>query len=256
MTQPFVTEKVSTLRPKAKGSGMETVDVPRIPICLDATALNDTYTKDTYGTRLDFNFFDKNRLDLSNDNDKHTEAFINTMTHKGRFPTRMRNTNTTSAARRYAAAKRYGNDSFSPADDLAFRLSGYQSMRIPREAIWGGIFDLEMIGSDSNQGLAMYLADGVEFENRKFIPVDYDPEVDKVPRCAFANMDEFEYIDNDMAGRTRMVSNQLVGAKRIMNDVHICYSTFYGWTFDDAYVVSNTFSESTFFKNSVMLCFL
>ena len=244
MAQPFIIEKVATTIPKKKGTGMETDDVPRIPICLDATALNDTYTKDTYGSRLDLNFFDENRLDLSTENTRHTEAFINTMTHKGRFPTRMRNTNTTSAARRYAAAQRYDNaDSFSPADDLAFKLSGYQSMRIPRESIWGGIFDLEMIGSDANQGLAMYFVDGVEFANRQFTGVDYDPEVDKVPRCAFANMDEFKYIDNDMSGRTRMVSNQLVGAKRIMNDVHICYSTFYGWTFDDAYVVSKEFAE-------------
>ena len=243
MTQPFVIEKVSTMREKKKGTGMETEDIPRIPICLDATSLNDTYTKDTYGSRLDINFFDVNRLDLSTENSKHTEAFIKTMTHKGRFPTRMRNTNTTSAARRYAAAKRYDNDSFSPADDLAFKLSGYQSMRVPRANIWGGYFDIEMIGSDQNQGIAVYLADGVEFENRRFTPVAYDPETDPIPRCAFAYMDEFRYIDYDMSGRTRMVSNQLVGAKRIMNDVHICYSTFYGWTFDDAYVVSKEFAE-------------
>lgn len=241
MVQPYVMDSIAT---GEKVNGKNVVEkVARIPVGLDSTALNSTYTKDTYGMRLDSDFFDKNRLDLSNDDSVHTRAFIDTMTSKVRFPTTMRDSNTTSAARRYAQSQRYNTDGFSPAERTAFMLSGFQSMRIPRHDIWGGIFDLEMIGSDSNQGLSMYLVDGAKVENGRVIPVEYDEEKDSIPRCAFANMDEFRYIDNDMAGRTRMVSNQLVGAKRIMKDVNICYSTFYGWTFDDAFVISKEFAE-------------
>ena len=244
MTQPYVVDKVSTGVKNEKGK-LATASVPRNPVCLDATALNDTYTKDTYGLRLDYDFFDKNRLDIATDGNEHTKAFIDTITSKVRFPTSMRDTNTTSAARRYEKWKKFGgDDNFSPAERLTFKLSGFQSMRIPKHDIFGGVFDLEMIGSDSNQGLSMYLVEGARVENGRVIAPPYDPETDKVPRCSFANMDEFRYIDNDMAGRTRMVSNQLVGAKRIMKDVATCYSTFYGWTFDDAYVVSKEFAES------------
>lgn len=249
MVQPYLMDRVSTGKTSKNGK-FETEPVGRTPICLDATALNDTYTKDTYGLRLETDFFDKSRLDISQEDPVHANAYINTMTSKVRFPTRMRDTNTTSAARRYAASKTYENSTFGTAEDFAFKLSGYKSMRIVPEAIWGGVFDTRMIGSDSMQGLSLYLADGAKVENGRIVPVEYDRDVERAPGCALANMDEFRFIENDMVGRTRMVSNQLMGAKRIVRDINVAYSTFYGWTFDDAYVVSKEFADKYAILNS------
>lgn len=206
---------------------------------LDSSALTRLYRGELYGSRLSRDYYEETLLD-----DGTKKALLESLTHKIAFPKIMGQNCTTDSARRWRNLSEGKQNDFGEGSLLQFALVDCKNMRVVDKERFGGLVDLSMIGSDNNQGLSLYLAEGAKINEDGSIT----PSEDIDAHCVLGNIKGFEYREFCADDRLRMAGNQLGDAKRIAHDAKVAYTTLGCFTFDDAYVVSKEFAE----KNGVI----
>lgn len=202
-----------------------------IPDEFDATKLNQIYTKDAYGSRVDVDY-----METTNMRPEVAEAVVKTLSNRVRFDNQYNEHATTFAED--------GSDRDAAHEDEAafsyWKAAGEENMRVISNQ-WQNTVDMNLTGNARNQGIARYLVDGAEVlgDGRvKKANVFGEPD-----QTAMMKLDYFDYKDYTAWDRTQMSGHQLQTAEHVAEKTNVMFASFGGWTFEDGFVVSKEFAE-------------
>lgn len=202
----------------------------RIQLGSDATALNKLYQGDVYAQRIDLDWYKTSTLSKEVKN-----KIIKTLSGRIRL-----NNSYGANATTFSVSER-GN---TRATDAAATISATVDHKNLRELLpdYNGYFDKTMTGTNYNQGLANYLAEGAVVNEDGSVtpaPLDENGEPTKAP---LMDLDYFKYAKHNAWDRNQMASSQLTTAHGV-DKARTALMTFGGWNMEDAYVVSKEFAE-------------
>lgn len=164
------------------------------------------------------------------------EATIKTLSQRVRYENEYRDGSTINAD--YQAKRR--QDLSDQANDNYYDpyfMTGNRNLSVMSEGSFG-YFDPSATSTSINQGIVRFLTDSAKVSpDGRIIPGDKDD------KTALMKIPEMRYAEHSPFDRNQMVFSNLLTARSIANDVHMCQMTFGGWNFDDGYIVSKEFAE-------------
>ena len=200
---------------------------------IDTTRMNELYYKDVYGTRFDYDWYQKNAL-----KDEVKDLILETYNGRIRLNDMYERNATTFAVLESQKA-------VSKENAILESLHGKNVRQIHSDM--KGYVDMMMTSTNKVQGLVMYLADGTEVNENGVVkpaPITVDENGKEIiPTAPLRKLDYFNYADFNAWDRNQMSPNQLLTAYHVDEDCHSALIPFGGWNFDDAYVVSKEFAE-------------
>lgn len=203
-----------------------------IEMSLDSTSLNELYYKDIYGTRFELDWYEKSML-----SEDERNKIIQTYAGRVRFG---------GAYEKFATTHEHNKGLKGRDTHIIYQSAGEVSMREIQEDL-ANRFDLVMTPSGKAQGVSLFLANGASVNADGTItpaPEQRDKDGKLIPaKAPLRELDLFDNSDFNAWDRNQMAPNQLLSAINVDRKARGALMTFGGWTFDDAYVVSNEFAE-------------
>lgn len=204
----------------------------------DATSVNRLYQTDLAGERVNDKWFENAQLSL-----EEKKVIIETAKRRVRFSSLYSDHASTIAVSKLENSP----NTLSNMERTVLQLNGDKNIRQITEDAYG-YYDPVMTGTNTIQGLALYLAKDakIDAETGKITPAPYDATqkdaFKNAPATSLRELDYFKYSKHNPWDRNQMAANQLTTAFSVDN-ARTALMTFGGWNMEDGFVVSKEFAD-------------